>query len=323
MPEPVHPQVIVQFLSGTTLERETSVDVTPAVLDRIRAQITPAALVADTGNTITIPFRAADGVPDRIRYMYDRPHLEDVLTDGTFALGTQAIPKGEVAPREVECSVLLLLESPHIDETTKKLEAVYPAAGDTGGAIQRKKDAFAFLLEQVPAERLGERTPFILANPVPHPTSCRCEPIEEPLRNHVMKFALTEVDRIRDEFERRLRDYHPVVIINACTGKGSPHGLPSIRKRKPDPKELVRRALWRFFDGEPIHRICCQPKLVQVTPEEKHRVLQIHHFPPEGSVTPAYYVVDFPHPSGWYGIWDDGWFWDQGFATWLAEREQH
>lgn len=317
--QPRTPEITVRFLNGVALECETTCAVSPEVLGRIRNQIAPAALVSDTGGCITVPFFAADGVPDRVRYMYRRPCLDDVLTDGTFPYGHQTIPTGEVAPRQANCSILLLLESPHTNETTRELKAVYPAAGPTGGAIHRHKEALAFVLEQVPVERFANETPFILANPVPHPTSCRCKPIDTALRDHVLQYALTNVERVKDEFERRLQDYHPVVIINACTGAGSRDGLPSTPNEKPDPKELIRRGLWTFFDGKPVHRICCTQEHVQEG-GRRRSVLQMRHFPPDGDVSPAYYVVDFPHPSRWRWIWGEGWFRNQGFAAWLAER---
>lgn len=171
MQQPVRPQITVQFLNGTTLEQETTIDVKPGILNAIRGQIERSALVADTGESITIPFRAADAVPDRIRYMYRRPRLDNVRSRENFTFGGQKIPRGAVAPRQVKRSVLLLLESPHTAETTRALKPVYPAAGKTGGAIHRKKDALALLLEQIPAERFAGKTPFILANPVPTPAA--------------------------------------------------------------------------------------------------------------------------------------------------------
>ncbi|MBU8899567.1 hypothetical protein KRR26_28555 [Corallococcus sp. M34] len=307
MHEPIQPQVTVQFLNGSTLEKEITVTVARGGLGPIRSQIDPSSLVADTGDSITIPFLAADAVPDRIRYMYRRPRLDNVRSRDAFTFGSQTIPRGAVVPRQVKRSVLLLLESPHTAETTRALKPVYPAAGDTGGAIHRQKDKLAFLLDQIPAERFAGKAPFILANPVPHPTSCRSAPLNDHLRNRLMEFALTEVHWITEGFHRRLRDYRPVVIINACTGKGSRNGLPSLSRRKLDPKELVRRALWTFFDGKPVYRICCNRKKVQVDGQVRN-VLKMQHFPLEGNEKPAYYVVDFPHPGSWHGIWSEGWF---------------
>jgi hypothetical protein len=81
--------------------------------------------------------------------------------------------------------------------------------------LRRRKCKLSSLLEQIPAERFAGKTPFTIANPVPHPTPCRCTLIDDPLRNRLMQFALTE------------------------------------------------------------------------------------------------YVVDIPHPSSWYGIHREGWFWEE------------
>lgn len=129
------------------------------------------------------------------------------------------------------CEVLLLLESPHVDEyacdpESKRMRPIAPAQGKTGTRIQ---DHLAEVLSRgdLPPERLdGARV--IIANPVPYQASLGSivkvpdvnarerKKVKSRVKDVVWQ-ALWDIEAVRRDFKARLRRYVPRIVINGCT----------------------------------------------------------------------------------------------------------
>lgn len=120
--------------------------------------------------------------------------------------------------------ILLILESPHKDEYDDDFNPIAPANGATGAEIQIK---IRKVLEEIVLNhnvQLKDKTYYlIISNPVPYQTSLNyfhkqsLDGIYKTLRNKVWG-ALWSIKSIQDDFEKKILDYDPDLIINACTG---------------------------------------------------------------------------------------------------------
>lgn len=227
-----------------------------------------------TENGLRINFTPEQAVPDYERYRF-------VPGEGLVPLTPR---EGIPARGTFDASILLILESPHVDEISRELIPRWPAAGASGRQVNSHAAGFGRFLGGLVSEPL----PVILCNPVQHPASLRLEPIQADLRDTVFR-ALAAVPAIAADFQARLERYQPRVIINACTGA------------KPgSPKALVRAMIDRFLGGRPVHRLIWSTGRVDGVNGLK---LKEERRAPGAEVK----IVELPHPAAWVYINRQGW----------------
>ena len=126
--------------------------------------------------------------------------------------------------REFESTILLLLESPHKGEYRcgNPSIPIAPAQGRTGARIDKFLECVLNAPYNAPAlQGVNATSRVIIANPVQFQTSLWVIHRGHmrnwrTLRNAVWK-TLWDMPRIRCDFRRRLRRYHPDVVLNCCT----------------------------------------------------------------------------------------------------------
>ena len=176
-------------------------------------------------------------MPDVHRYTICWPEDAD-----TPCLRPHAVPSSgfedsafhDHAPELNGCDqvVLLLLESPHIEEykcdpSSGRIQPVAPAQGDTGKQIEKH---LATVLKDLSRD-LCDGARVVIANPVPYQASLgsiikECENWRT-VRDAVWA-ALWNIEAVRKDFRDRLCRYHPNIIINACTNDPSRHPVYSM-----------------------------------------------------------------------------------------------
>lgn len=173
---------------------------------------------ANSELTLTLPREGA--IQDWIRY--------EVARDGTITnVGDRPkegrqLPSGRSAKTEnaqtfTNGSIVLLLESPHIDE----MKGGQPAAGSTGSNIHSLRNRltrlFQPLLNQLRANATWDKIPLVIANPCPYPASCLANTEDWALfRDFVFSRMFPLV--AEDFTHQRLTKYQPLIILNACIG---------------------------------------------------------------------------------------------------------
>ncbi len=132
-----------------------------------------------------------------------------------------------------EKTLVFLLESPHNDEYLYENNDLFPICPANGLTGQRIESAFSNVLYN--AKYYSDLPPLdntkvILCNPIQWQTSLhffyidRSISIKSELRDHVWNL-LWENDSIKNNFINRLKNYNPVLIINACTGNNNKKSL--------------------------------------------------------------------------------------------------
>ena len=122
-------------------------------------------------------------------------------------------------------SIVLLLESPHCDEFDLNNNPIAPAQGETGKLIDEKilsvlDEILRLDKNTILAE--DEKLRVIIANPIQYQTSLymyhnkKLEDEYQTLRNRCWR-KIWDEKKIKDDFEKRIKQYNPVLIINACT----------------------------------------------------------------------------------------------------------
>lgn len=151
---------------------------------------------------------------------------------------TTAFPCSKYAdliPPIANTTIVLLLESPHKDEYCYRQSGVFPIApaqGITGKGIENKLREViseAFQMESITVK--DGFYPVILSNPVPWQASlhyCYKDDtnMHSDLKNLIWR-RLWKLESIKADFKRKLNQYSPVLIINACTGGNRPGSLNS------------------------------------------------------------------------------------------------
>lgn len=162
----------------------------------------------------------------------------DRVPDDASEWPVAELPRGH--PR-VSRTVLLLLESPHVDEygpdaqgrtEPSTMSPIAPAQGKTGDRIEEN---LADVLKSGDLSReLCDGARVLVANPVPYQASLesilnvsnvtagRRGPVRRGVKDAVWE-ALWNIEAVRRDFEDRLRRYVPGVVINACTRILSKH----------------------------------------------------------------------------------------------------
>ena len=152
-------------------------------------------------------------------------------------------PVGEL-PRShprVSRTVLLLLESPHVDEygrhagLTSMSQSLWPIAPAQSATGRRIEKYLAEVLKSGDLSReLCDGARVIVANPVPYQASLGSileVPDASPYRKRIIKEhvrdavweTLWNIEAVRRDFRDRLRQYAPGVVISACTRSLSKH----------------------------------------------------------------------------------------------------
>lgn len=134
--------------------------------------------------------------------------------------------------------IILILESPHRDEycsCLEKLCPLAPAQGSTGRSIEN--------MMMIGAETFRKNR-LILCNPVPWQASLGSlherslsSPEGKKIRDEVW-IAIWNADGVKANFQGRLKDYKPRLIINACTRLKGCRGT-----CKPDKYERCKKCL--------------------------------------------------------------------------------
>jgi hypothetical protein len=146
----------------------------------------------------------------------------------------------DIKPINITKSIVLILESPHIDEyglclddkgNLKRLCPIAPAQGDTGTSIDSQLSHVLANIQRklTQKEKLGcGFYRFIIVNPVPYQTSLGSlyNGLNKPIRNAIWK-EMWNIVAVKNDFFNRIHSYNPSLIINACTG-GKISGLSSI-----------------------------------------------------------------------------------------------
>jgi hypothetical protein len=134
--------------------------------------------------------------------------------------------------RQIDKSIVLLLESPHRQEYTKETWLpIAPAQhATTHGRITQvsqllksKPEIGEFLAGQ--AARGGVEYPLVIANPIQwqaslacyYPRGLRCD-LRDEVWNKLWNYEESGEYPLRADFLKRLKSYNPAVVINACTG---------------------------------------------------------------------------------------------------------
>lgn len=163
-------------------------------------------------------------------------------------------------------SIVLLLESPHKHEYTDHDVAApkAPACGATGKNIRQCLSTVLLHIQQAETGLIEPNCNVVISNPIPFQTSLYTihrEPVKERkwkrLRDSVWRTLWCE-DHIRHGFLDRLSEYHPKVIINACTSKLKPHVRSAVeewrsqREQVPRLYEIAHPAGWRNLRPERV-----------------------------------------------------------------------
>lgn len=149
-----------------------------------------------------------------------------------------------------QCTIVLLLESPHKDEYENGDPnfPIAPAQGATGRNIEKYLGCSLNKSEEM-ADEIGDNARFIIANPVQfqtslwtiHKGSLTAGHCWQTLRNAVWKTLWNE-PQIQDEFRCRLQSYKPNIVLNCCTG-----GEKGLRGQ-------VQSVLFKFNSGAQLYK---------------------------------------------------------------------
>jgi hypothetical protein len=174
-------------------------------------------------------FRADCRVPDALRYWLrlragEAPQLELPAADTPGALAGSAFSdyRADVALAQARGArpILLVIESPHVDEYRARDGALQPIAPAQGTSPGGAGGGIGLYLHHVVA-RLGLRPgryPLVIVNPLQYHCSLGhfTGRLLRPLRDHVWN-AMWDVPALREDFVARCRRYDAEVIVNCCT----------------------------------------------------------------------------------------------------------
>lgn len=149
--------------------------------------------------------------------------------------------------------LILILESPHVNEFIGAPENWGPVRGNSGSGIQNH--LMTILRSSAVQERAKNCQGLVLMNAVQHQCSEGVVPLD-PVRRDCNFIDLWETNRGRENFQQRLAAiYRPGdLIILACTA-----GSKRPRKNKPSLRGLVRDALGQMECPVVIDVACCHP----------------------------------------------------------------
>jgi hypothetical protein len=202
--------------------------------------------VADIPNVATAMAQLFDPscrVPDAWRYQFD-------VTNGLVSSPLRLSPQKDLVDSRYQDAfawraartdpILLLLESPHVDEFFFTSTGVFKPKGP---AQRSQSGGSGYALQTYAGQVLSQlglpsgSYPLILANPVQYHTSLRwlvttvtkstgrrkpvIRKIHPELRNHVWD-VLWQLPFVQADFLQRCQSYRPIAVVNCCTQKLQP-----------------------------------------------------------------------------------------------------
>lgn len=142
-------------------------------------------------------------------------------------IGILDLQRNEIIPAQINSNYLqnlplfiIILESPHIDEFNTNGIAIGPAQGSTGKNIR----SLLIQLLQPQTVYLQRKYRLMLVEAIPYQCSNNTSPIDRTNTNRLFKKMWRNYGG-KIDFENRINQYRPDVILNACTG-----GIHSINK---------------------------------------------------------------------------------------------
>jgi hypothetical protein len=274
---------------------------------------------ADANGNLTLDMSSAQRVLDRVRYFYTwngnakaQPKITMVQPAAAQPTGTSlgvtpglTVTEFEQKYGAIERSIVLLLESPHIDEIDQHLQPKGPAMGATGRRISSNLQNLARLIRALGLK--GTQIPVIIANAVPHPTSCRLRaprggivsPHQRATLNKFFQDWRDEVFKgflplVRDDLHTRINSYKPDVVFNACTGTNTL--TPLVRRELVQSLDKnLRPAVYVRRDRQ--NEVCSAKRywVLERSATEEAAVKRQQELKPNGKK----WMVEIIHPSSW------------------------
>lgn len=166
-------------------------------------------------------------------------------------IGILDLQRNEIIPAQINSNYLqnlplfiIILESPHIDEFNTNGIAIGPAQGSTGNNIR----SLLIQLLQPQTVYLQRKYRLMLVEAIPYQCSNNTSPIDRTNTNRLFKKMWRNYGG-KIDFENRINQYRPDVILNACTG-----GIHSINKGS-SLKGLVQKVLRTYKRCNPSVRL--------------------------------------------------------------------
>lgn len=197
-------------------------------------------------------------MPDKKRYTLNHinGHWELRFTNGDLATGNSFTPAFDAPITTNKANIIMLLESPHTDEYAPDFTPLGPAQGETGMGIHYHFTSHVLPMLTQAGLKLSTRREYsiCLVNPVQYQASLGniLTELNGPLRDNVW---LELWGACRQEFQRRLLTYRPVVILNGCTSKAKTqvttaiHSFRSAQVFNTNHPSFWRRTLAGFREG--------------------------------------------------------------------------
>jgi hypothetical protein len=203
-----------------------------------------------------IGFRSEDAVPDELRYSFimKKKKKERILLNNSENI-KESISKGYV-------NIVFILESPHRDEYQfEKNQNKYITSFPLNGMGRRKLKSFVdkeFFLNILSEEN---KYNLIICNPIQYQTSlyyyfCQLGENKEEYKIRIKKSLRDKIwkniwkkEGIKKSFFKRLENYNPSVLINACTKS---NGKKSIIKKAIEEYILEQNMInsIKYFESE-------------------------------------------------------------------------
>lgn len=130
----------------------------------------------------------------------------------------------QTIPNNVEKSIVLIIESPHINEYDEHFNPIAPAQGDTGTRLDKHLASLmqkVYLLYTNKTLLDNKIYPIIIANAIQWQTSLaslyiKHKPLDHKLKNSICKL-IWGLKHYPYDFIQRISKYKPIIVINSCT----------------------------------------------------------------------------------------------------------
>lgn len=163
-------------------------------------------------------------VPDTVRYRFKYVNNEFINLKIKNKVHSNSNYNEELLVlNKTNRRIIIILESPHLDEFTDNMKAISPAQGCTGKKIDSKVDLLLIKMKKVIEFTQNEVIEIALVNPVPFQTSLvnihgkKLEKQYVTLRNNVWRSIWYHAN-YKEKFINLVNTLHSKdIIINACT----------------------------------------------------------------------------------------------------------
>jgi hypothetical protein len=182
-------------------------------------------------------FSPARRVPDKQRYTLEwvNGRWEMRLMNKVLATPERFTPHHDEDAVPGQAHIVLLLESPHIDEYTSEFTPLGPARDTTGLGIHQylSSHVLPMLIHAGLQLQPEKRYNLCLVNPIPYQTSLGhvLGKLYDRLRNDIWCKLWPAC---RANFEDRLCEYRPEIVMNGCTSEIKPKETESVRAYQPE-----------------------------------------------------------------------------------------